>query len=244
MSGISTYLCMRNSLQREGLKSFLANTDFLVTAEFKCLNEILTANNCERPAELVIISFDRETYASEGGRPWDQFAAQTRHIKARYPQTLTVALLSEKDILDVSDTLLFVADSYLTKDISHDALLFYLQLAMMGEKVCPMTLTPPYIEFHAASPSDRIVHSAAGMIHLSKREETILHHLKLGEPNKLIAQHLGIAEHTVKAHVKTILRKLGVRNRTQAAMWVRENALDSLPTSHDDKVLPLVRSAN
>lgn len=54
---------------------------------------------------------------------------------------------------------------------------------------------------------------------LSSKEEQILHWLTQGASNKEIARQLGIAEATVKVHIKAILRKAGVQNRTQAAMW-------------------------
>ena len=54
---------------------------------------------------------------------------------------------------------------------------------------------------------------------LSGRETSILHLLMQGTSNKLIARQLVIAEATVKVHIKAILRKLRLRNRTQAAMW-------------------------
>jgi len=44
-----------------------------------------------------------------------------------------------------------------------------------------------------------------------------------GEPNKVIAKRLDITEATIKVHVKAILRKVGVANRTQAAMWAKEH---------------------
>jgi two-component system nitrate/nitrite response regulator NarL len=44
-----------------------------------------------------------------------------------------------------------------------------------------------------------------------------------GSSNKLIARDLGVAEATVKVHIKTILRKVKVANRTQAAMWAQQN---------------------
>jgi len=55
--------------------------------------------------------------------------------------------------------------------------------------------------------------------HLSKQELRILQGLANGDPNKVIAHHLGITEATVKVHVKTILRKLGTTNRTKAAIF-------------------------
>jgi two-component system nitrate/nitrite response regulator NarL len=55
--------------------------------------------------------------------------------------------------------------------------------------------------------------------HLSPRQHSILQGLVEGIPNKVIAQRLNITESTVKVHVKALLRKIRVKNRTQAAMW-------------------------
>ena len=57
---------------------------------------------------------------------------------------------------------------------------------------------------------------------LSEREAAILKGLIHGNPNKVIAYQLQITEATVKVHVKAILRKIRVRNRTQAAIWALE----------------------
>src|SRR5262249_28327467 len=61
--------------------------------------------------------------------------------------------------------------------------------------------------------------------HLSDREQQILLRLARGEANKIIARLCSITEATVKAHVKAILRKIAVQNRTQAALWAIENGL-------------------
>jgi two-component system nitrate/nitrite response regulator NarL len=62
---------------------------------------------------------------------------------------------------------------------------------------------------------------------LSRREGLIIAHLMEGHSNKVIARDLRIAEATVKAHVKNILKKIGATNRTQAAMWGRANVGES-----------------
>ena len=62
---------------------------------------------------------------------------------------------------------------------------------------------------------------------LSARETEVLRRLAAGDPNKLIARACGITELTVKAHVKAILRKVGARNRTQAAVWARQHRIHS-----------------
>ncbi|SEF12031.1 two-component system, NarL family, nitrate/nitrite response regulator NarL [Rhizobiales bacterium GAS191] len=59
--------------------------------------------------------------------------------------------------------------------------------------------------------------------HLSAQETRILRRLTEGSSNKVIARAIEIAEATVKVHVKAILRKIGVTNRTQAAMWAMRN---------------------
>jgi two-component system nitrate/nitrite response regulator NarL len=58
---------------------------------------------------------------------------------------------------------------------------------------------------------------------LSTREAQILRHLTQGASNKLIARELGLAEATIKVHLKAILRKAKVANRTQAAMWAQQH---------------------
>jgi two-component system nitrate/nitrite response regulator NarL len=58
---------------------------------------------------------------------------------------------------------------------------------------------------------------------LSEREEQILKSVVKGHPNKIIARRLDIAEATVKVHMKSILRKVRMANRTQAAIWALEN---------------------
>jgi two-component system, NarL family, nitrate/nitrite response regulator NarL len=58
---------------------------------------------------------------------------------------------------------------------------------------------------------------------LSARQQSILHCLILGDSNKAIARKMAIAEATVKVHVKAILRRIRVHNRTQAAIWAMSN---------------------
>jgi len=63
------------------------------------------------------------------------------------------------------------------------------------------------------------IRDGASACRLSQRETAILMRLMHGESNKVIARELDIAEATVKVHVKSVLRKVRVKNRTQAATW-------------------------
>ena len=66
---------------------------------------------------------------------------------------------------------------------------------------------------------------------LSPREKSILRCLIEGDSNKCIARKIDIAEATVKVHVKAILRKIRVQNRTQAAIWGMNNGLLKRPAN-------------
>jgi two-component system, NarL family, nitrate/nitrite response regulator NarL len=130
------------------------------------------------------------------------------------------------------------ADGYLLKDeISADALLKSLELVLVNGVVVPhgfLNLLNGKLEAHAALPaalqrelgqeyeptvSAREATQADHRCRLSDRERLILNLLTQGASNKHIARELAIAEATVKVHVKSLLRKIRVTNRTQAAMW-------------------------
>ena len=75
----------------------------------------------------------------------------------------------------------------------------------------------------ASSASDEAEGAGQGVPSLSRRETLILRMLMQGASNKVIARNLVITESTVKVHMKAILRKLRLQNRTQAAIWARNN---------------------
>ena len=60
----------------------------------------------------------------------------------------------------------------------------------------------------------------------SLREKDLLFHVLEGHPNKAIAQHLGVTEAAAKVHLKRLLRKINVDNRTQAMIWALKNLPD------------------
>lgn len=65
-----------------------------------------------------------------------------------------------------------------------------------------------------------------GNLRISQREEQILQRLMVGDSNKVIAAKIGITEATVKVHLKSLLRKIGATNRTQAAIWAMNNGVE------------------
>ena len=66
---------------------------------------------------------------------------------------------------------------------------------------------------------------------LSDREREVLAMVAEGMPNKLISRELEISEKTVKAHLTSVFRAIGVTDRTQAAVWAREHGVARRPGS-------------
>jgi two-component system, NarL family, nitrate/nitrite response regulator NarL len=87
----------------------------------------------------------------------------------------------------------------------------------------PLTTSDPTDQLRVGTQVvEKLTNACAGIADarsLSKREEAILRLLMEGGSNKMIARRLVITEATVKVHIKAILRKLRLHNRTQAAMW-------------------------
>lgn len=219
---ISTYLFERNKMLREGLKSFLTGSDFNVTAEFGCMNEYITMDICP---DLIIAGINRTVATNEISTASIRFSEQATKLRCQLPAAKLVILASAEDLPYLPELMTCHADGYLLHDISPAAMLSYLRLAMIGEKILPEAVA---VLFNSLPNS--LVKPTNNTDSLSQRENEIMHCLALGESNKLIAKHLEIAESTVKVHLKSILRKLGVKNRTQAVMLTSNNSInDNLP---------------
>ena len=94
----------------------------------------------------------------------------------------------------------------------------------MGEPVFPAALLGKFVSEGTQRPAIPGARPSVSRP-LSARETGILRHLARGESNKVIARQLDITEATVKVHIKAILRKIQVRNRTQAAVWALDQGL-------------------
>jgi two-component system nitrate/nitrite response regulator NarL len=107
------------------------------------------------------------------------------------------------------------ADGYLLKDMEPEDLMQQLGEAARGkitisERLTQLLVTALREKSRPATPAE------AG---LTEQENRILEHLIDGKSNKLIARDMGIAEGTVKVHVKHLLKKLNLRSRVEAAVW-------------------------
>jgi two-component system nitrate/nitrite response regulator NarL len=215
MTATRTILIEANRLFRQGLKHLLADTRFAVEAEFSTTGQAVDGAVA---SSLVIIS---ET-------------GDLQQLRSAYPNARIVVLASDFAVDALRDAMNAGTDGYLMKDVSPEALIQSLELVMMGEKVFPTNLASMLLSLDS-TPS--ALKSIGG---LSPREQEILQALVTGASNKVIAFKLGITEATVKVHLKTLLRKIDVNNRTQAAIWAMNNGFTAegapIPTRHPHAV--------
>jgi two-component system nitrate/nitrite response regulator NarL len=117
------------------------------------------------------------------------------------------------------------ANGYLLKDMEPDELVAALTDIVAGKTIVAPELTGILAQALRPVPQPTQPEPREGAADLTPREKEILCHLAAGQSNKGIARELGIADGTVKLHVKAILRKLSVRSRVEAAVMAVEQGL-------------------
>ncbi len=128
-----------------------------------------------------------------------------------------IILTTSRNEKDLADAMKNGARGYFLKDMEPDGLVAALREVIAGNKVVAPAMREAYAHI-ASRPFD----DADPVENLTPREREILHLLAEGQSNKMIANTLGISDGTVKLHVKSILRKLDVRSRVEAAIIAAE----------------------
>jgi DNA-binding NarL/FixJ family response regulator len=142
----------------------------------------------------------------------------TRRIVARDPDARIVMLTSLADNRQILDALEAGASGYLLKHAAPDELLGAIRAAAAGEAPLDPKAARALLDSRRTAPATVEKHKA-----LSTREQEVLRLVAQGLANKQIGRRLGISERTVKAHLTNVFSALGVSDRTQAALWAREN---------------------
>jgi DNA-binding NarL/FixJ family response regulator len=140
----------------------------------------------------------------------------TRRVHARYPGVRVVVLTSFSE----EDVILRAIDAgavgYLLKDADPDRIRDAVRSAAKGDS----PLAPRAARAVLAARTER----AAAAV-LSDREQEVLECVGAGMSNREIARSLRIAEKTVKAHLTSVFRRIGVTDRTQAALWAERHGI-------------------
>lgn len=196
-----------NRLYRAGLKLMLEAANVKVLAESDDLEALVSRSSGSDDCDILLIKLPRLAGTVEAlERARDAFPS------AKLVVVADADLTPDKMVKAIQAG----ADGVLLTELSPDVFLQSLRLVRLGEKVLPTQLARMLI----GGDMDRVqIPRDVRQFGLSDREVEILRLLVEGNSNKRIALRLEIAEATVKVHVKAVLRKIRVTNRTQAAVW-------------------------
>ncbi|HEX7877115.1 MAG TPA: response regulator transcription factor [Sphingobium sp.] len=212
---VNVRLLCGNTIVREGLIRILMERDFQVTqySNIAAALQFVETPEEEGPSLLLV---DHGTEELDG----DTMSA----LQKRFPRSYVVLLSDRFDFQIMLKAFRLGALGYIVKEISCDRLIATLRLVAMGERVLPPQLADELQSWPSLADALE-VERPVDAISLSDRELEILRWLVMGCPNKVISKRMSISEATVKVHVKAVLRKLRVKNRTQAAIWAANHGM-------------------
>jgi len=196
-----------HAVVRAGLGQLLATFADVELVGSAANGEEVVALSAERSPDVVLM--DLEMPVLDG-------IEATKRIRASQPDVAVVVLTSFSDRERILSALDAGAAGYLLKDAEPDALARAIEAAARGE-------APLDPRAARALLSARRAPGAADA--LSEREREVLALVAQGLPNKLISRRLGISEKTVKAHLTSVYRQIGVTDRTQAALWAQRHGV-------------------
>ena len=146
-----------------------------------------------------------------------------KKIRTKNTVTPIAMLTTSDDEKDLIEALKNGASGYLLKDMEPDDLVAALKEIIKGETIVAPNLTQILARVVQGDDPDKDLNNP--LKDLTPREAEILELLAEGQSNKLIAKNLGISDGTVKLHVKSILRKLDIHSRVEAAVIAVEQGL-------------------
>jgi DNA-binding NarL/FixJ family response regulator len=221
----ATILIGRSVLIREGIARILRAANLRITASVSCADD-LPPNKLQPHQLLFLIVYT--------GNDFDVVLGQVELLRDSHPKGRIAIVADHHRLDDMVSAFRAGANGYLVDVMTCDLFIKSVELVAMGETIFP----PAILSFALDPENDRVGKAVlrdenAHAIffptrdtiapQLSPREKSILQCLIEGYSNKCIARKIDIAEATVKVHVKAILRKIRVQNRTQAAIWGMNN---------------------
>ena len=199
---------------RTGISHILAGTNFVISEE-----------TCEHTSHLPILCLVHVDQVTDG------LTETIEQLKAQWPSARLVLLTERMEPAAMAQAFQAGLHGFCSTAMDRARLIKALELVMLGETFIVAAAGLALLEQRQAVPqahaggfvSSAPANDFPSMHRLSPREAQILHLLTKGASNKLIARDLGVAEATIKVHIKAILRKVKAANRTQAAMWAQQH---------------------
>jgi DNA-binding NarL/FixJ family response regulator len=213
-SAFATALVGPNFLALEGLNVILSAAGFRIVASAARVNDFVFDPELQGQPILLIIN---------AGDDLRTTITQIELFKVQHESGHAVLLADPGQHSGIRAVFHAGASGYLFMGRTTEPFIKALELVMLGETLLPSVLLP--LILHREEEAIPVSANENFAPLLSHRQRLVLRHLAEGQANKIIANKLGIAEATVKVHVKSILSKIGVLNRTQAAMWAMNNGL-------------------
>ncbi|PNE01376.1 transcriptional regulator DegU [Alcanivorax sp. MD8A] len=143
------------------------------------------------------------------------------YLREQYRKVPLVVISATEDVDVIQRAIHFGADGFIPKSASVETMTEAMEKIMAGERWLPeyaRRAMPPTLPDHSAM-SERITS-------LTPQQFRVMGMLMEGMQNKVIAYELDVSEATIKAHMTAIFRKLGVRNRTQAVLALKDLAIE------------------
>lgn len=220
----------KRPLLREGLTCLITSSTFYVVAKLASVDELSPGVLPHSGPLLLVLGSSQEPAAT---------AREITIFKQWYPFARVAVLAESHNPAEVVMSFRAGADAYLANVACLKALIKSLELVINGERLLmsgmlSMHFDPQHEHINTDDQAgwsadledvERSEPKSEGDLtpRLSFRERAILGYLVAGASNKVIARRIGMAESTVKVHVKSIMRKIRVLNRTQAAIWATQN---------------------
>lgn len=190
---------------REGLRRWLKRTNIDTLAEVSTLAELLRVAH-EDPPDVIL----SEVRLEDG----ESLAALTE-FRQQFPKTAILFFSEFDNPIYISQAMKSEAAGYVLKTCTRDELLEAIKTVESGGNLWTVD------ELRRLQGAMAVPRMNGGGIEgvLTARESEILSKVAMGLTNKQVARFLKISPETVKEHVQHILQKVGVRDRTQAALW-------------------------
>jgi DNA-binding NarL/FixJ family response regulator len=203
-------------LIRQGLKQILGlKEDFLMVGESDRGDEVIEKVTVLQP-DVVLMDIHL---------PGKSGIELTAELKLKFPAVKILALTIDADRHYLSDMIKAGASGCILKDVNTETLYQAIETVARGDAfIEPGLLSNVLTEFREASSVEKPA-VLEGQFGLTQREIEIIHCIACGESNKVIAKRLFISEKTVKNHVSNILRKTGLEDRTQVAVYAYRKGL-------------------
>jgi NarL family two-component system response regulator LiaR len=205
---VNVVLVDDHDLFRSGLRDILEDQGVTVVGE---------ADNGERGAELVA-EFAPDVAVMDLNMPGIGGIEATRRIAAQSPATHVLVLTISSDDDSIMQAMMAGASGYMLKDASVEELTAGIRAAAAGESSISPRIASKLLVWLREGRAEQRVPDAA-QAELSVREIEVLRLLAAGKGNAEIAQDLFISPKTVKNHIASILVKLQIENRIQAAVY-------------------------